>query len=221
MKTFSLCLAALAAVVTLTAVAAAGREAAKQRVAITSKLYPERTFVLTPLKAGDLMRDSGEVSIVHGFSREVMRDAQGVDIYPRSILTFKGKRGTLTIRERTEWVVVSNENNRFGYPPGVAIGTWKVVRGTGQYAQVTGGGRSGHAGFGDFWLARQEGFHPPIGRALSRRATNLRVALLSRHRAQLRRGSAAQFRLHEARLPQRSGTGVEPAHRRATTAHWF
>ena len=41
---------------------------------------------------------------------------------------------------------------------GVAIGTWTVVRGTGQHAQVTGGGRSGYAGLGNPWLARQEGF---------------------------------------------------------------
>jgi hypothetical protein len=159
MKARHAILVALAAAVTLTAVAAAGRDAAKQRVAITSKLYPEQTFVLAPLKAGDLKRDSGTVNIDPGSAREVMREGQEVSIYPRAILTFEGKQGTLTIRERTEWVAVSNKNAPGqDFRPAVAIGTWKVVRGTGQYAQVTGGGRTGHAGFGSFWLARQEGF---------------------------------------------------------------
>ena len=159
MKTFSLCLAALAAAVTLTAVAAAGPDAAKQRVAITMKLYPEKTFVLTPFRAGALKPDSGTIGTEReAGGRGVVRNGQKVTIYDGQVWTLTGKRGTLTIRERTEWVDVSNKNTRYGYPPGVAIGTWTVVRGTGQYAQVTGGGRSGHAGFGNPWLARQEGF---------------------------------------------------------------
>ena len=151
-------LAALAVAVTLASAAAAGPEAAKQRIAISSKLIPERTFVLTPFKAGALKRDSGRATIASDDGRDVMRDGQEVTIY-QGTHTLEGKRGTLTIRERTEWVAVSNENAPgYGYPPGVATGTWKVVRGTGQYAQVTGSGRSGHAGFGSPWLARYEGF---------------------------------------------------------------
>lgn len=156
-------LAVLAAsAVTLSSVAAAGPDAAKQRVAITMKGLPGGTFVLTPFKAGALKRDSGTVSVVSGDSRVVIRDGQKVGIFAGGIYTFEGKRGSLTIRERTEWVDVSNENTRYGYPPGVAIGIWTVVRGTGQYAQVTGGGRSGHAGLGSRWLGRQQGFltHP-------------------------------------------------------------
>ncbi len=123
-------------------------EMPKQRVAISSKLQPEQTFVLIPFKAGILKRDSGKVSIVSDNGRDVMRGGQEVTIY-QGTLTLEGKRGTLTIRERNEWVAVSNENAPgFAYPPGVATGTWKVVRGTGQYQGVTGGGRSGHAGFG-------------------------------------------------------------------------
>ena len=53
------------------------------------------------------------------------------------VTTLEGKRGTLVIRERMEGVEAGN-----GYH--AAIGTWKVVRGTGQYAQVTGGGVSGN-----------------------------------------------------------------------------
>ena len=135
-------LVALAAAVVLASVAAAGPNAAKQQVAITSKLYPERTFVFTPLTAGALKRDSGTAS------------AQNANF------TFKGKRGTLTIRElRDDWVDVANEPvDSSGVIPAVAICPWKVVRGTGQYAHVTGGGQSAQAGLGNVWLARQEGF---------------------------------------------------------------
>ena len=74
MKTFSLWVAALAAAVTLTATAAAGPDAAKQRVAISMKIYPQKTFVLTPLQAGPLKRDSGTVSSVDSKESAVMRD---------------------------------------------------------------------------------------------------------------------------------------------------
>jgi hypothetical protein len=54
-------LVALAAAVTLTAVAAAGPAVAKQRVALNMKIYPQGTFVLTPLQTGPLKRDSGTI----------------------------------------------------------------------------------------------------------------------------------------------------------------
>jgi uncharacterized cupin superfamily protein len=148
-----------AAAVTLTSVAGASLEAAKQRVAITMKGLPNGTFVLTPLKAGALKRDSGTVSVVSGDSRVVVRDGQKVAIFAGGIYTFKGKRGSLTIRERTEWVDIANENAPgFSFPPAVGTGSWKVLRGTGTYAEIAGGGRSGHAGLGAEWYARQEGF---------------------------------------------------------------
>ena len=152
-------LVALAAAVTLTSVAAAGADAAKQRMAINMKIHPQGTFVLTPLQAGPLKRDSGTID--GGWTdiggRPVMRDGQRVTIYNGAVTTLTGKSGTLTIRDRNEWVDVSNENTRFGYPPGVGIGTWKVVRGTGQYAGIVGTGRNGHAGLGSQWYARYEG----------------------------------------------------------------
>jgi len=145
-------LAVLAAAVTLASVAAAGPNAAKQRVAIETKILPQGTFVLTPLQAGALKRDSGTISgnWQTAPGRDVMRDGQKVGIY-RNTWTLTGKRGTLTIRERIEWVAV-------GYDDEVAIGTWKVVRGTGQYAGIAGSGGSGHAGLGQPWYARFEGF---------------------------------------------------------------
>ena len=117
-------LVALGAAVTLTSVAAAGPDAAKQRVAIDMKIHPQNTFGLTPLQAGPLKRDSGSLATEReARGRDVMRNGQKVTIYDGQVWTLTGKQGTLTVRERTEWVEVSNENTRYGYPPGVAIGT--------------------------------------------------------------------------------------------------
>ena len=152
-------LLALAAAVTLTSVAAAGPNAAKQRVAIDMKLWPQKTFVFTPLHVGPLKRDSGTIS--HNFlsitPRDVMRDGQKVTIYDGGVATLTGKRGTLTIRDRTEWVHLERDGNGDGENDTIAIGTWKVVRGTGQYAGVVGKGRNAHVGLGNPWYARYEG----------------------------------------------------------------
>ena len=152
-------LIALAAAVTLTSVAAAGPAAAKQRVAIDMKLWPQKTFVFTPLQFGPLKRDSGTIS--HTFlsipGRDVMRDGQRVTIYDGGVATLTGRLGTLTIRDRNEWVGLGRDGNGDGEDDGIAIGTWKVVRGTGQYAGIVGKGRNGHAGLGTSWLARYEG----------------------------------------------------------------
>ena len=152
-------LAVLAAAVTLTSIASAGPAAAKQRVAIDAKILPGRTFVLTPLKAGALKPDSGTITgnWMNVPRRFVMRSGQSVTIY-NGLWTLAGKRGTLTIRERNEWVDIGGDANADGEPDGVAIGIWKVVRGTGEYVKLTGGGRSGHEGLGHVWYARYEGF---------------------------------------------------------------
>ena len=159
MKARQAVLVALAAAVTLTSVAAAGPAAAKQRVASDLKLYPQKTFVFTPLQAGSLKTDSGTIS--HNFlsipGRDVMRDGQKVTIYDGGVATLTGKRGTLTIRDRNEWVDLGRDGNGDGQNDGIAIGTWKVVRGTGQYAGVVGKGRNGHIGLGSPWYARYEG----------------------------------------------------------------
>ena len=62
MKAPNAVLVVLAAAVTLTSVAAAGSDAAKQRVAIVSqaaKTTEVSPFVLTPLQPGFLKRDAG------------------------------------------------------------------------------------------------------------------------------------------------------------------
>jgi hypothetical protein len=128
-------LVALAVAVTATSVGAAAPEAGKQRVAITAKGAWNPTsfgkFVLTPLRSGALEPDSGTLTATWT-SRDVTRDGGRVGI-TTWVITFEGKRGTLVIRERTEGVEAGN-----GFH--ASIGTWKVVRGTGQYARVTGGG---------------------------------------------------------------------------------
>lgn len=145
-------LIALAAAVILSSVAAASPDLQPQRVAITSGgRDAESPFVLTPLGAGVIRRDSG--TLIAGFRPEsfVMRDGQRVALFD-DVVRFKGKRGTLMARYRTATVDAGN-----GYA--VGTGTWKVVRGTGQYAGITGGGRIGDVWFGrGSWSSRLEGF---------------------------------------------------------------
>ena len=151
---------ALAAAVTLASVAAAGPNAAKQRVAIDLKLWPQKTFVFTPLQAGPLKSDSGTIShtLLSIPGRDVMRDGQKVTIFDGGVVTLTGRLGTLTIRERTEWVHLEQDGSGDGELDTIAIGTWKVMRGTGQYAGIAGKGRNGHLGLGSPWYARYEGF---------------------------------------------------------------
>jgi hypothetical protein len=69
----------------------------------------------------------------------------------------EGKAGTLTIRElREEWVDCGTNENA-GVIPAVEVGPRTVVRGTGQYKGVTGGGKSARAGLGNPWYARRTG----------------------------------------------------------------
>jgi hypothetical protein len=150
-------IAVLAAVVALAVVALTSgaepesdpgkKRTAIQRVAIVSEGVQNTSgagqFALRPLEAGAVTRDSGTVSATWS-ERVVMRAGQRVAI-DNGVETLKGKRGSLRTRFRIEWVEAGN-----GYF--VGDGTWKVVRGTGQYAEIAGGGRGGHV-----WLERGRG----------------------------------------------------------------
>src|SRR5262245_56016777 len=164
-------LAALAVLgVTLTSVAAAGAEVTKQRVAITVTILPSGKGVLTPLPLGEgaLARDSGTFGgnweSRRQSGRDLMRDGQQVTSYTGIVWTLTGKLGSLVLRERNEWTDLGQDLNRDGVgfrygsgADGIATGTWKVVRGTGAYAGISGGGRSSHLGQGRRWVARYEG----------------------------------------------------------------
>jgi hypothetical protein len=146
-------LAAVTAALALNSDSGPDSEAAKQRVAIVTQGVQNdpgsAAFVLDPLQAGALERDSGnETSDFSG--RVLMRRGQRV-VVTDGVETLQGDRGTLELRFRIEWVRAGN-----GYR--VGTGTWKVVRGTGDYAEITGGGRRG-----DMWLDRGRG--PWSGRA--------------------------------------------------------
>lgn len=140
---------ALVAAVTLTSVAESQPHAAKQRVAIEMKILPNQTFVLTPLQAGAMERDSGTVN-----EGKTLSERNGITT---GLWIFAGKRGNLVLRERREWVEIGNDGSGDGTDDAVAFGAWRVVRGTGRYVRVAGSGRSGHEGLGRVWYSRLEG----------------------------------------------------------------
>jgi len=135
MKTTLVALAVAAvAAVTLSAVAAAGPAAKKQRVAITAAKGNHNAFLLHPLQTGPVARDSGSATFCCWRERVVTRDGQRIEI-DDPLETLTGKHGTLVLRVRIEWVNAGN-----GYT--VGTGTWKVVRGTGAYKHIKGSGRT-------------------------------------------------------------------------------
>jgi hypothetical protein len=119
-------------------------------------IAPVKPFVLQPLQAGALKRDSGTDSCNGENNRgEVLRDGQQAFLFKCRALVLTGKRGKLVLRSQFAWVEA-------GGPYNIATGTWKVVRGTGQYARVTGGGRIAQVGSTSvahgFSVARYQGF---------------------------------------------------------------
>ena len=152
MKARHAVLAALAAALTVVSVATAAPDGAKQRVAINVKFH-ESTFVLFPFQTGALKRDSGTTTeLAEGTCRDVIRDGQKVGVCKGNQWMLTGKLGTLTIRTQAGWVESANA------PCGIAFGTWKVVRGTGQYVGIAGGGASVYEAHCQKWYARHEGF---------------------------------------------------------------
>src|SRR5262249_31183851 len=136
-------------------VALAGPAATKQRVQIDIKGGMRRTFALAPLEFGALEPDSGKLAPCNGEfefpSDEIMRDGQ--QGWPKGCraAAVRGKRGTLVLRYQYTWTEA-------GGPYNIATGTWKVVRGTGQYAGITGGGRIAQVGIPRGVWARYQGF---------------------------------------------------------------
>jgi hypothetical protein len=114
----------------LSAAASAGRVASKQRISI---VHNGSSFVLTPLSSGAVKRDAGSASFCCWSDRHTIRDGEAIEINDPQ-MTLTGKLGTLVARNTIGWVEISDGWSLF-------TGTWKVIRGTGQYAGLTGGGR--------------------------------------------------------------------------------
>lgn len=111
--------------------------ASKQRIAIDKKLAPpgdHGSFRLTARTKGTLGDDAGTWTYVEVYTSQGVRDGQA---YTHTLgkSTFEGKRGSLVLRDDETAVEISPGLRSIG------IGTWKVVKGTGAYKGVTGGGR--------------------------------------------------------------------------------
>jgi hypothetical protein len=139
---FAVLIAAITVVVALASVAAAGPSAAKkQRVAIMTgagKTTLVSAFALIPLQGGPLKADSGKMIAKSHESNQPV--------------TLKGRQGTLIVSGTQQWTDTGR-----GFS--VVTSTWKVLRGTGQYAGATGGGTGvgvWHAATDD-WSTRDEG----------------------------------------------------------------
>jgi hypothetical protein len=125
-------IAALATVAAMVAtVAAAAPVAAKQRVSID--ITTVGTFTLTALTPGAIKSDAGKASFCCWSRRYTTRNGQSIEI-DNPQMTLTSKRGTIVARNQIGWIDVPD-----GW--GVFTGTWKVIRGTGAYAGLVGGGR--------------------------------------------------------------------------------
>ena len=132
--------AVLVAMASVASVAIAGTWSTRQRIAITARAGING-FVLTPLEVGEIRRDAGTTTWCCSTQRFRMRDGQKVDIDNR-LSTLSGRRGTLVLWWRVEWIDAGN-----GYTVGTS--TWRVVRGSGAYQGISGGGRGAAS-----WLPR-------------------------------------------------------------------
>jgi hypothetical protein len=129
-RTLTLIAVIVATAATLATVAAAEPLAGKQRIAIQMK--DGASFVLAPSTSGAVKRDTGIASACCWTRRYFTRDGLTHEIDDPQ-LTLVGKRGTLVLRNRIEFFDIFD-----GWT--VLTGTWKVVRGTGDYAGISGGG---------------------------------------------------------------------------------
>jgi hypothetical protein len=139
-----------------------------------------------------------------------MREGQSVAIYDPIVETLKGKRGTLVIRSRIEYVDAGT-----GYH--VGTGTWKVVRGTGRYARITGGGRRGDV-YLDRWAlepAQRGLLHPAVARCRTG-APPWGVRPPPAVHFSLPRGYQASMQA----LRETGATGLEPATSGVTGRSW-
>jgi hypothetical protein len=124
----------LAAALTLAMVAAASPVAKRQQVVVNQKEGKGKgTFALVPLNPGSLSGDAGTYTWVISSKKAGTADGQGFVRYD-SVVTYEGDQGTFVVREVATLVAVAIGAK-------VGTGTWNVLRGTGVYEGVRGGGR--------------------------------------------------------------------------------
>lgn len=134
-KTVTTAATLVAVAATLAAVAAGGTRSTAQGMRIDAKGTDPFAFVLKPTSRGRVQGDAGQLTVCCWSTWSVTRAGARLDVSnPR--LTFHGEHGTLTIRQRIEWIPL---------PDGWSVftGTWKVVGGTRGYAGFSGHGRVG------------------------------------------------------------------------------
>lgn len=132
-KTLTAAVALVALGAAFAAVAAGGTDSSKQRVRIDLKGPDGNTFVLRPMSHGRVQPDNGSSLFCCWRSWSVTRAGAKLEVTNPRVTLF-GRQGTLTIRERIEWVDLPDDWS-------VQTGTWKVVGGTGPYAGLSGRGR--------------------------------------------------------------------------------
>ena len=117
------------------------------------KIYPEEDVRAHSAAGRSARARLGDAKLQRGTRRRrgTVRDGQEVFRWTCRAWVFTGKRGKLVLRSQFGWIEA-------GGPYNIATGTWKVVRGTGQYAGVTGGGRSAQVGAPSGWFARYQGY---------------------------------------------------------------
>ena len=132
-KTLIAVVALLAIAATLVAAASGGTDSSKQRVRIDVKGLDWIAFVLRPMSHGRVQSDNGAAAFCCWRSWSVTRAGARLEV-TNPLITLSGKRGTLKIRERIEWVGLPDDWS-------IQTGTWKVVGGTGTFAGLSGHGR--------------------------------------------------------------------------------
>jgi hypothetical protein len=153
-RTTALVVLLACAAASLLSVASAASKATKQQVSILADFNTQTggaTWELIPLSPGPLKRDKGSSQGGGEVKAQTLLNGQRVTpIIGSDSLT--GKRGTLVISQK---IVITQVGQRFHS----GIGTWRVVRGTGAYKGITGGGRYADVGLpGGTVLVNQEGY---------------------------------------------------------------
>ncbi|MDX1389989.1 MAG: hypothetical protein R3344_12410 [Acidobacteriota bacterium] len=127
----------LAAGLLVGSTAATGSTAAKQRTSIELKQAPFNVrgpFTVYPRGPGRVKFDTGTwTGSSPGPGSRGTRDGQDFEIV-RGTDVLEGKRGTLTIRQ-------SGRIYSAGHSTEAGLGTWSLIKGTGSYAGLKGGGR--------------------------------------------------------------------------------